>query len=410
MIDMNEVNSASETLARAFEEFKTTNDMRLGELERRGAADPLLSEKLSKLDQTISNMQNDVTSVKTAMRRPAMGGAQPFASDEPQSEYKTAFMRYITKGVEPDMNQFQLKDMSVINDPQGGYMVPTDMSSRIITRQFDGTPMRQLATVMSISSEAVEMLRDTNEADAQWISELGTRSDTDQGAIGRIRIPVHELYAQPKATQKLLDDSIINVEEWLVNRVSQKFSRRENAAFVNGDGVGQPRGFLSYTTQATSDASRSWGVLEHVATGSDGAFNATNGADVLMTLMNKLRAGYLSKAAWLMPRSVVDQIRKFKESGTGSYIWQPSLQAGTPATILGYPVILADDMPAVASGSLSVAFGNFEEGYTIVDRIGLQSLRDPYTAAPFVKFRCSKRVGGDVVNFEAIKVLKFATA
>ena len=411
MIDMNEVQSAAETMAHAFEEYKSTNDLRLSELERRGNADPLLNEKLSRLDQTINKVQDDMIAVKTAMRRPAMGGeASGIVLDDTQAEYKTAFMRYVTKGVDPDMDSFQHKDMSVISDPNGGYLVPTDMSGRIIKRQFDTTPMRQLATVMSISSEAVEMLRDTNEADAQWISELGTRADTDQGALGRIRIAVHELYAQPKATQKLLDDSIMNVEEWLINRVSDRFSRRENAAFVNGDGVGQPRGFLSYTTQATSDASRSWGVLEHVATGADGAFSASNGADVLISLMNKLRAGYLSKASWLMPRSVVDAVRKFKESGTGAYIWQPSLQAGTPATILGYPVVLADDMPAMSSGSLSAAFGNFEEGYTIVDRIGLQTLRDPYTSAPFVKFRCSKRVGGDVVNFEAIKVLKFATA
>jgi len=410
MIDMNEVNAASETLAHAFEEYKSTNDQRLGEMERRGTADPLLNEKLARLDQTITRVQDDVSAVKTALRRPALGAAQSLMLDEGQSEYKSAFMRYVTKGVEPDMDSLHVKDMSVINDPQGGYLVPPDVSSRIVKRQFDTTPMRQLATVMSISSEAVEMLRDTNEADAQWISELGTRADTDQGAIGRIRIAVHELYAQPKATQKLLDDSIMNVEDWLINRVSDRFSRRENTAFVNGDGVGQPRGFLSYTTAATSDATRSWGVLEHVATGTDAAFSSSNGADVLITLMNKLRAGYLAKAAWLMPRSVVDNIRKFKESGTGAYIWQPSLQAGTPATILGYPVILADDMPAISSGSLSVAFGNFEEGYTIVDRIGLQTLRDPYTAAPFVKFRCSKRVGGDVVNFEAIKVLKFATA
>lgn len=410
MIDMNEVKNAGDTLASAFEEYKSTNDQRLMELERRGSADPLLTDKLGRLDQTMSKLQDEVTAVKTALRRPAMDNGQSrVILDEKQGEYKNAFMNYIKKGDELDRSLLT-KDMSVIADQQGGYLVPPDMSDRIITRQFDTTPMRQLATVMSISSDAVEMLRDTSEPDAQWVSELGTRSDTDQGTIGRIRIPVHELFAQPKATQKLLDDSMLNVEEWLINRIASKFARRENAAFVSGDGVGQPRGFLSYTTAATSDASRSWGVLEHVATGADGAFNSTNGADALITLMNKLKAGYLSKASWLMPRSVVDAIRKFKESGTGAYIWQPSLQAGMPATILGYPVVLADDMPAIASGSLSAAFGNFAEGYTIVDRIGLQTLRDPYTAAPFVKFRASKRVGGDVVNFEAIKLLKFATA
>lgn len=409
MIDMNEVQSATETLARAFEEYKSVNDVRLAEMERRGSADVLIGEKLSRMDEVMNKLQDDVSGVKTALRRPAKGVAMQ-ASYEEEDGYKAAFINYVAKGNEMDVTALQTKDMSVIADQQGGFMVPTEMSDRIITRQFDTTPMRQLATVMTVASEAVEMLRDTSDADAQWVSELGTRADTEQGAVGRIRIPVHELYAQPKATQKLLDDAAMNVEEWLVGRVAGSFARRENTAFITGDGVGQPRGFLSYSTQATSDASRGWGVLEHVATGADGAFASSNGADTLISMMNKLRAGYLPKASWLMPRSVVDVIRKFKESGTGAYIWQPSLQSGTPATLLGYPIVLADDMPAIASGSLSAAFGNFEEGYTIVDRIGLRVLRDPYTSAPFVKFRCSKRVGGDVVNFDAIKLLRFATA
>ena len=408
MIDMNEVHAATDTLARAFEEYKSVNDQRLGEIEKRGSADVLLNEKLGRMDKSFNKLQDEVSGVKAALRRPARGGAVQIPAGD--SEHKNAFLRYVTKGVEHELSGLQTKDMEVIADPQGGYMVPVEMSDRIVTRQFDTTPMRQLATVMTISTEAVEMLRDTNEPTAQWISELGARTDTDQGPIGRIRIPVHELYAQPKATQKLLDDASINVEEWLVNRVADKFSRSENAAFVNGDGIGQPRGFLSYSTQAVADNARPWGVLEHVVTGTDGGFNTSSGADVLIDLMHKLRAGYLPKASWLMPRAVADMIRKFKENTTQAYIWQPGLQAGTPATLLGHPIVLSEDMQTVGAGSYSLGFGNFEEGYTIVDRIGLRVLRDPYTSAPFVKFRCSKRVGGDVVNFEAIKLLKFAAA
>jgi HK97 family phage major capsid protein len=409
MIDMNEVHDASETLARAFEEYKSANDLRLTEIERRGSADVLVDEKLSRMDRVIDKLQNDVTSVKTALRRPGKGG-ESRVQIEGDGEYKAAFLRYVAKGVEHDLSSMATKDMSVIGDPQGGYSAPAEMADRIITRQFDTTPMRQLATVMNISSEAVEMLRDTNEPDAQWVSELGTRTDTDQGNIGRIRIPVHELYAQPKATQKLLDDSMLNIEEWLINRVAGKFSRKENTAFVTGDGIGQPRGFLSYSTAATGDSSRSWGVIEHVATGSDGAFASSSSADVLIDLMHKLRVGYLPEATWLMSRSVADAVRKFKDSSSELYVWQPGLQAGTPSTLLGHPVLLAEDMPSIASGSYSIAFGNFKEAYTIVDRIGVRVLRDPYTAAPFIKFRCNKRVGGDVVNFEAVKLLKFATA
>jgi HK97 family phage major capsid protein len=404
MIDMTEVGAATETLARAFEEYKSVNDQRLGEIERRGGADVLLTDKLGRMDSVINRLQDDISGVKTALRRPARG--EPLAiADRQDGEYKQAFLSYIAKGNDADL---ATKDMQVIGDHQGGFMVPPEMSDRIVTRQFDTTPMRQIATVMSISSDAVEMLRDTNEPVAQWLSELATRSDTDQGNIGRIRIPVHELYAQPKATQKLLDDATINVEEWLVNRVSDKFARAENTAFVSGDGIAQPRGFLSYSTAATNDNSRAWGVLEHMITGVDGAFNASTGADTLIGLKHKLRAGYLPEAVWLMSRAVADLVRKFKETTSNGYIWQPGLQAGTPSTLLGHPVILAEDMPAVAASSLSLAFGNFREGYTIVDRLGLRVLRDPYTAAPFIKFRCNKRVGGDVVNFEAIKLLRFS--
>jgi HK97 family phage major capsid protein len=409
MIDMNEVQDASETLARAFEEYKSTNDSRLSEIERRGTADVLFDEKLARMDQSFNKLQDEISSVKAALRRPARGDSSKNLA-ESDNGYKAAFMRYVAKGIEQDMTALQTKDMSVIMDPEGGYSVPVEMSDRIVTRQFDTTPMRQISTIMTISSEAVDMLRDTNEPDAEWISELGTPVDTDQGPIGRIRIPVHELYAQPRATQKLLDDSFLNVEEWLINRISAKFTRRENTAFVAGDGVGQPRGFLSYASQAVADNSRSWGTLQYVATGANGAFNSTAAADVLFDLMYQLRAGYLPEATWLMPRAVADMIRKFKENTTQAYIWQPGLQAGTPPTLLGYPIVLAEDMPAVASGSTSLAFGNFKEGYTIVDRIGIRMLRDPYTEAPFVKFRCTKRVGGDVVNFEAIKLLKFAAS
>jgi len=409
MIEVNEVRSATETLARAFEEYKSVNDQRLADVERRGSADVLLDEKLSRMDNSINRVQDDITSMKTALRRPGKGGFDAKAS-EGNSAYKSAFLNYISKGNEADIAAMQTKALEVINNAEGGFMVPPEMSSRIVTRQFDTTPMRQLATVMSISSDSVEMLRDTNEPAAQWVSELGVRNDTNDSPIGRIRIPVHELYAQPKATQKLLDDAIINVEEWLINKVAAKFARAENNAFIVGDGVGQPRGFTTYAAQTTDDATRAWGTLQYVPTGVNGGFATTNPADVLFDLVHKLRVGYHPKASWIMPRAVADTIRKFKENTTQAYIWQPGLQQGQPSTLLGFPITLGEDMPAVATGSYSLAFGNFEEGYTIVDRIGLRILRDPYTGAPFIKFRCTKRTGGDVVNFEAIKLLSFSVS
>jgi len=406
MIDMSEVRSATDTLARAFEEYKSVNDQRLSEIEHRGSADVLHDDKLGRMDFSINRLQDDITGLKTAMMRPNKAGSVVSGD----SAHKQAFLKYIGKGFDAGLDTFQTKAMEVINSSEGGYMVPPELSDRIVSRQFDTTPMRKIATVMSISSEAVEMLRDTNEPVAQWVSELGTRADTNDNGMGRIRIPVHELYAQPKATQKLLDDAFINVEDWLINKVASKFSRAENNAFVVGDGIGMPRGFTSYTAQAVDDATRSWGVLQYVPTGVNGAFASTNPADVLFDLMHKLRVGYQPEATWVMPRAVADMIRKFKENSTQAYIWQPGLQQGTPATLLGFPVVLGEDMPAVSTGSYSLAFGNFKEGYTIVDRIGMRILRDPYTGAPFIKFRCTKRTGGDVVNFEAIKLLSFSAS
>jgi HK97 family phage major capsid protein len=396
MTTLADIRDATGSLTSALQTYTKSNNDRLDQIERKSGFGP-----------GAPDMTTFVSNVKTAMQRPLRSQSVKLF-DHAGHEHKQAFLRYVTKGIDQDLAGYQSKAMSVVSDPDGGYLVPAELSDRIVSRQFDTTPMRQLANVMTISSDAVEMLRDTDEADAQWVSELQSRPDTEQGQLGRIRIPVHELYAQPRATQKLLDDATLNVEDWLVSKISDRFTRKENAAFVNGDGVGQPRGFVSYPTAATSDGSRAWGVIEHVKTGADGAFASANPADTLIELVYKLKAGYLPGAAWLMPRAIAEQIRKFKENTTNAYIWQPGLAAGQPPTLFGYPLYLAEDMPGLAAGSLSVAFGNFREAYTIVDRSGVRLLRDPYTAAPFVKFRADKRVGGDVTNFDAIKLLKFA--
>jgi HK97 family phage major capsid protein len=198
----------------------------------------------------------------------------------------------------------------------------------------------------------------------------------------------------------------VDVESWLAMKVADKFARVEGAAFINGNGVGQPRGFASYTTAATADGSRAWGTLEHVVTGASGAFHTTQ-ADPLFTLIGAFKSAYLQNARWVTTREVIAAIRKFKTTTTAEYIWQPGLQQGQPQVILGYPVVIAQDMPALAANSLSMALGDFSEGYTVVDRQGIRTLRDPYTNKPYVVFYSTKRVGGAVVNFEAIKFIKF---
>lgn len=329
-----------------------------------------------------------------------------FSIDEYRS-YKNAVKSYLKKG-EKMLTADETKAMQVGIDSDGGYLVYADLSGRIVTRLFDLSPIRAIANVQVIGSDALEGVEDLNEADAGWVGEVATRSETNTPGLGKYRIEANEMYAKPKASQKLLDDSSVDIESWLGMKVSDKFARLEGAAFVAGNTPTRPRGFTSYTTAATADASRAWGVLEHVKTGANGDFHTTQ-ADPLFDLIAAFKPGYLNGANWVTRRSVMNKIRKFKTTTTLEYIWQPGLQMGQPDRLLGYPIVMAEDMPTLATGSNSMALGNFQLGYQIVDRLGIRVLRDPYTDKPFVQFYTIKRTGGAVVQFEAIKFINFAS-
>lgn len=271
------------------------------------------------------------------------------------------------------------------------------MSARIVEKLFESSPMRELATVETTTSSSWEYLPDTDEPGSGWVGETQARPETTSPEIKKGEIVVHELYAEPRATQKILDDAGVNVEAWLGRKVGGKFGRDEATAFVSGNGVGLPRGILTYP------AGTAWAQIEQVNSGSA----STLTGDGLIDLETALKAPYRARAVWLMNRTTQAVVRKFKD-GQNQYLWQPGLAQGVPPTLLGYPVRLADDMPVVAADALAVAFGDFREAYTIVDRLGIRILRDAFTAKPFVKFYTTKRVGGDVVNFEAIKIQKVA--
>jgi HK97 family phage major capsid protein len=302
-----------------------------------------------------------------------------------------------------------LKAMAVSSDPGGGFMVLPAFSEGMTRVEIDHSPMRQVARVVQIEhADAFEEVLDKDSAGAAWVAETEARPATSAPQIGKLRIPVHEIYAMPEATQMVLDDARFDVVEWLTNKVGQQFGIAEGAAFLSGNGVGKPRGFLDYPTAATADASRAWGTLEHVATGTSAGFGTDpNGANKLVDLVHKLKAGYRREATWMMNKKTSGEVRKLKD-GAGRFVWVDSLQAGTPPSLLGYPVVEAEDMPDLSSASLSVAFGNFKRGYTIVDRVGVRLLTDPYTNKPYVRLYTWKRVGGDVNDFHAIKLMKFS--
>ena len=386
-------------LGNAWEQFKDVNDRRLNEIERKGNADPLYTEHLSKINSALDNYKQRVDRIETVVSRPDTSMTsetkQAFSGN---TEYKKAFRNYLRKGMDAGLESLELKSLSVGTDADGGYLVTESMSETVVRIINESSPIRQLARVEVISTDALDVIEDAGDAGAAWTDETSAVSDTTTPQIGKNTILTHEMYAQPKATQKLLDDAAIDVETWIAEKVADKFARMEATAFVSGTGSTQPKGILSYT------AGTNFGEIEQISSGTDSEVTA----DGLIDLYYSLKEGYARNATFLMNRSVAQSVRLLKEATTGQYIWQPGLAAGSPDTLLGVPVAQAADMPVAGFDSLSVAIADFRQAYLIVDRIGLRVLRDPFTDKPFVKFYTTKRVGGEVVNTDAIKLMKLA--
>lgn len=408
-MDHEEMKKLSDELQKTVSDFRGYVEKEVAEIKAKGLSDPETKESLAKTNTRIDQLE---ALIKTAsiMADDTANKDGGIRLSEDQKAYKKALEAYIRKGRSDGLDELHTKAMTVASDPDGGYLVTPDMTGRVVGKIYDTTPMRQIANVQTISTDALEGTYDRDEVSYGWVGETGTRSETDTPELGVWRIPVHEMYAMPKASQKLLDDAVLDVGAWLEGKIANKFARASNDKFINGLGVTSPRGLATYTTAATADSSRTWGVLEHVATGTSSDFGSTpaTAQDKLIDVVQALNPAYRNGARFLCPRAVIAKVRKFKEATTNAYIWQPGFTAGQPSTILGYPVTESEDMPALASGSLSLAFGNFMEGYQIVDRLGIRILRDPYTAKPFVLFYATARTGGAVVNFDAIKFIKFS--
>lgn len=396
------IKDAVEAIQKTCAELRSRNDEKEAEVKKKGSADPLMTEQLQKINDSVDALQqkmSDQVARETKANRTATS-QDPIVSgtDVEVKAHRDAFIGYLRKGTDAGLHGLEKKALSVNSDPDGGYLVTPEVSSAIIKTVKEHSPIRSVANVQTIGSDSIEFLVDKDDADAGWVAEEGARTDTDTPQVAKRSIYVHELYAQPKATQKLLDDASINIEQWLAEKVSEVFTRIENAAFVSGDGNGKPRGFTTYA------AGTGWGQIEQVNSGSNGAVTA----DAFIKLLYALKEEYATRSTFLMNRAIVQAARLLKDSNN-QYIWVPGLTAGASDTIVGRPVLQATDMATAATNSLSVALGDFSRGYQIVDRIGIRTLRDPFTAKPFVKFYTTKRVGGDVVNFEAIKLMKLAS-
>lgn len=398
-----EVRSAMRDFLSAFEQFKQANDARLDALEEKRGDDVVLIEKIDRINEAVTEQKTRVDALALKSKRPQLHEGANAALDEG----KAAFHRYMRVGDATAIARIEQKSLNVGTDAEGGYLAP-EQTERIITRAVkDISPIRQIAAVREIGANVYRKPVSNGDAATGWVGETGARAETTAPTITAIDFPTMELYAMPAATQTLLDDSVVDIEQWLADEVQGEFAIQESAAFVNGDGTNQPKGFLDYTI--SEESVRASGELGYVATGVDGDFPASDPSDVLLDLIYTPKQAFRANGRFVLNRSVLGQLRKFKDAD-GNYLWQPSAQAGEPARLLGYPVTEAEDMPDIGSDSHSIAFGDFRRGYLIVDRVGVRVLRDPYSSKPFVLFYTTKRVGGGVQDFDAIKFLKFSVS
>jgi len=388
---------AAEDVMRLVELYRQENDARVAAIEKR-KGDPLMEEKMARMDARLDSL-----SVRQA--RPALASERATTHDA--REHKAAFDEYVRHGESAGLRALEVKAMSVGSNPDGGYTVPFETESEIGKRLTLISPIRAIAGVRQISGNVYKKPFMTAGPAVGWVGETDARAQTTSPTLAELSFPAMELYAQPAATATLLEDSAVNIDEWLADEIEQVFAAQEGAAFVSGDGTNKPKGFLSYTTIA--EASWAWTKIGYIATGTAGEFDAAAPVDAIIDLVYALKSGYRQNGHFVMNRKTQAAVRKLKDAD-GQYLWSPPTQANGRASLLTYPLVEAEDMPDIAANAFAIAFGDFRRGYLVVDRQGVRVLRDPFSAKPYVLFYTTKRVGGGVQDFDAIKLLKFAAS
>ncbi|WP_299838586.1 phage major capsid protein [uncultured Paracoccus sp.] len=372
--------------------------------ELKGAMLGFVSELKSFRDDIQSKLQAQDDRMTMLDRKTAFRGRSPLSTHaEVEVPHQKAFNAYLRSGADDGLRGLVLEEKGLTVASDGGFLAAPQVAEAVQAVLRSGASLRKLANVVTVESASYEVLVDKGELGAGWASETQA-AETGGGGIERISIPVHELSAMPKASQRLLDDAAFDVESWLAERIADKFARAEAAAFITGDGAGKPRGILSYpTAEAGSEGE---GQIGTVGTGNLGDFAPVDPADALIDLVYALGAEYRANASFLMNSKTAAAVRKLKDA-EGRFIWADGLAAGQPAQLLGYPVLVSEDMPDLDIESLSIAFGDFRAAYTVVERPDLRVLRDPFSAKPHVLFYATKRVGGGVTDFRAVKLMKF---
>lgn len=353
-----------------------------------------IQQRIEKQEEQMTKMERKSAGLKRPVLAAAETGTAP---------HQKAFDAYLRSGDDDALRGLEMesKAMSSAVAGDGGYLVDPQTADVIKRTLASTASIRAIANVVQVEATSFDVLIDHSDVGHGWATESGSVSETGTPTIDRITIPLHELSALPKASQRLLDDSAFDIEAWLAGRIADKFARAEADAFINGDGSDKPVGFLTHTI--VDDASWAWDSLGYVATGVDGGFD---GGEAIIGLVYALGAQYRANGTFVMNSKTAGAVRKLKDAD-GRFLWSDGLAAGEPARLLGYPVLIAEDMPDIASDAMAIAFGDFAAGYTIAERPDLRVLRDPFSAKPHVLFYATKRVGGDVSDFAAIKLLKF---
>jgi HK97 family phage major capsid protein len=401
-----DMSAVLDQLNRGFEDLRGRIDAHDKAIAK-GFDDVVARETIDRVNASVGEHQRALDDLRRDINAARLAGAPAQAGQltAEQAEHRRAFHAWFRNG----KNGEALPGLAVKaalqsqTDADGGYVVPVTMESTIDRVLARYSAVRSLARVIGLSTATYEKLVNLGGATAGWVTEQATRPQTNTPQLSKLEFAAMEEYANPAATQTLLDDASINIEGWLADEVGIKFAEQEGAAFVTGDGAGKPRGFLAYSIVANS--SYAWGGIGYIKTGAAANFASTAPNDAILDLIYALKRGYRANAQFLCNDLTLAAIRKFKDT-TGQYLWQPSIQIGQPGTLNGYPIESDDNMPDLGANAFPLAFADWSQAYVIFDRVGIRVLRDPFTAKPYVLFYTTKRVGGGIQNFEAIKLLK----
>lgn len=398
-IDEKDISEVITDLKGAFEDFKKANDQELEGIKAEKVKQTEATEKLNQKLGEIDKLKSDLEKELKAAKRPGATGQKE------ASEHKAAFLRFVRKGNDEGLAELQQKAVQVGVDDDGGYAAPEELDKTLLQLLRNDNPMREECGSIIISASGYKKLVNLGGASSGWVGETDDRPDTTTPKLAEIIASMGEIYAKPKSTQTALDDIFFDVESWLAEEVGREFAEKEGNAFLLGDGNKKPKGILAHAMATTTDKTRPFGTLQKFVSGTAGDFNADNIIDLIYGTRKPYRRG----SKFMMNSLTLSKVRKFKDS-EGNYIWQPGLQLDQPSSLLGYAIAENEDMPDVAADANALMFGNFKRGYAVVDRMGTRVLRDPYSAKPYIEFYTTKRVGGLLLDSNAIKVLTLSAA